>query len=185
MLARIFVIVMGLFLLGGCASTGGEGGTYGYRSDKSAEFKPAKDSRFIVDQALTILPGQIEVVLQNGAVTTVQLFNRYKPHCIVRVSQGESGKGSLEPDSFQLSRIWRRHYSDGDGVISAPYLGGSFGPYWGSYLMEVTTEAKLNSVQQPWVKHLICSNGWAQGYRVDYPSVAGVKQSLGTLAHIE
>lgn len=141
----------------------------------------------VLQQSLTVAPGNARVYLQGGKMLPSLGFNQYEVSCNLEIRKLSELPKSIETDAFVVTRIqhlmeevasWRRvalasRNLAGAEVDSSPadiFLGYHF---W------------LYSGKQPNVLRMTCRGVFAEPWEAQYPTLGEIAAALGDKARLE
>lgn len=192
-------------LLAACASTQVADPTSRYYA-----IPPA--STVLVQERIRIPPASAHAILQGGKLVAQADMRRYEPFCEIEVNDPLEQEQMILPGRFTISSITRQQEIGANpppvllagttlaGLGIGIGLGGSSGRFgWGlgtgfqmgqssenggSFALNVV-HLRLKSAEQPAVRTLRCTGGWADLPNAVYPTLAEMRQSLGRLIALE
>jgi hypothetical protein len=177
---KLIPIVLAALLLGACQQMP-------VTDENSPSMRVQPGSRIILHEALTVPAGHARVFLQGGKVVAKTKLKRYHPHCNFEVRQVSDGSLRIEPDTFLVTDV----VTDEEEWVSREWplrVAGwemSGGALDGPMMVTRLVHHRLDSPRQPQVMRLTCHGGFAEAWKVRYPSVSEIRRSLGQRATLE
>ena len=176
MMPKTVVVVALGFLLAACQQAP-------VRDETSQRSRVGAGSTFVLHEALLVPAGHARVFLQSGKVVSKTQLDRYRPHCNFETRVVSDGTLRIEPDTFLVTDV--EEYEE--EIVSRPQpirvaaLAGDDGDVGGMISM-ITRFVRhwLYSERQPEVMRLTCHGGFDYPLDALPPSVAKIRQALGS-----
>lgn len=157
------------------------------RDENSPLMRVSPGSTIVLHKPLTVPAGHARVFLQGGKVVAKTRLKRYYPHCNFEVRQVSDGHLRIEPDTFIITDVTS---GEEEWVSRQPTLRPAA---WeidgdgadGAVLLIRLVQHRLHSTRQPQVMRLTCHGGFAEPWKVAYPSIRDIRRSLGDYATLE
>jgi hypothetical protein len=149
------------------------------------QFTQLTGASLILNQALPIRAGQARVFVQGGRVSTG--FNSYRPSCGFEIGSVQHGGVEIEPDTFAITSVQGSLtpvVSTEPMRFAALNLAGAEGLDGGSQAYYQGYHFWLSSEQQPDVRRMTCYGVYAEPYELYPPTLAEIREALGTIAEI-
>jgi len=156
------------------------------RDENSPRSRIVPGSTVVLNKPLTVPAGHARVFLQDGEVREKVRLKRYYPHCNFEIRSVSDGTLRIEPGRFLVTGIStdevelvRRR-----GALQYASLRLSDG---GEMIPQVARliHHQLHAEGRPEVMRLTCHGGFSDPWRVEYPSVADIRQDLGEWVTLE
>jgi len=138
----------------------------------------------IVNQLLEIPNKKARVYIQDGAQTAKRDLDPWRVYCSVLMQKLHSAgepRLSVSPGQFGITKVrdyYEQQYFPGNFVASAREW------HYVPPIVIFRIEMRLNSVQQPDVRSLICAKQ-VESYARHYPTMAEMRAALGNTIEIK
>ena len=186
--ACIFLTILLVILISGCDTTR-------HRDAWNQIYNIPVNSVVHLLQPLTIRPRHTQVYIQNGTTDHPKRFfglftghDEYYPFCYLEVADISKSPQTIEPDTFAVTAVYQDEseiVTNGSGrLLSPPTIGNGDGDY-GIIMIARLSVMQLHSDQQPQVKKLACTGGFAAEQRARLPTLEEIEQVLGEIARLD
>ncbi len=172
---KTLVVISGIALISACSTSSSR---YAVRPSVT----PA--SVVIVNQLLEIPNKKARVYIQDGAQSAKRDLDPWRVYCSVLMQKLHSAgepRLSVSPGQFEIAKVrdyYEQQYFPGNFVASA----GEW--HYVPPIVIFRIEMRLNSVQQPDVRSLICAKQ-VESYARHYPTIAEMRAALGDTIEIK
>lgn len=175
-----FLAVALAIVLSGCFSAYYEKHVKG--NEKSPLFKVPVDSKFVLNQELTVKPKRKWVHFQNAKILRRQDVNRYIPYCALELHTKKDIAQRVTPDRFVVHKVFHEdifYVAQGERVQVAQ-LDQSNGQTYQAIAMVM----ELFSEKQPDVLKLICVE-WGLPQDIAYITIRMIRRILSDIFILE
>ncbi|MDJ0807337.1 MAG: hypothetical protein QNJ78_10935 [Gammaproteobacteria bacterium] len=179
---KLVVAVLMAGLLGGCTLSGPQ-----LRADDDYRVMPPPGTRIELHRPLSVPGGHTRVFLQRGEVVSKQGFDRYRPSCNFEIRTLAEQPRQILPEDFLVSRA-QRETAEVVFHRAAPLMlaGLNFvGMDDGLPMVVHSVHLWISSDRQPDVMRLTCRGAFGDPPNADPPSIAQMKQALGSYASLK
>lgn len=158
--------------------------TPGVPHPNAPDFVPARGSRLILNQPLTIPAHQAHVDVQDGAPKDSDKINRYYPYCRFESWRLKSTPQRIAPDTFTVTRAGLQEEANAGARVRL----AAAGVLWAGdpSFVVYATSMRLRSLKQPDVYRLVCAQWAVTGPDAPtYLSLDEIRRALGGVATLE
>ncbi|NOX09109.1 MAG: hypothetical protein GXP22_06425 [Gammaproteobacteria bacterium] len=174
---RILLLLLSMLMLSACQDSL-------VRPETSPHYRISTDAQLVLHRALTIPAKSVRVRVQGGRVMKMGSIDIYYPYCELEVNTLSQEDQLIQPDRFTIYKVNREEqYSSLDRRLAAINHGADNILGYVS-IIGYANEYYLRSVRQPDVTRLTCLH-WMDPGDGYYPSLAEVKQALGSVFTLE
>lgn len=181
MVTRLIVFAFTV-ALAGCNTTARYAG-----DENSPYYVVPPGSHVVLNQALTVPPGEAGVFIQNGQATPRGQVRYYDPYCRFELKTVRSAPRSVAPDDMIVRRSAQQILRTYTRIPGPQYASLLLASEPGdrddaSTLQTFATLMHLDSQKQPEVDRLTCARVWYRGEGDYYPTIAEIRSTLGNIA---
>jgi hypothetical protein len=154
----------------------------GRPNENSPYFEVPVESKFVLQQKLTIPPYSRHIFFQHGQAMPFYEVNEFIHYCALTLHAQRKVPQIVKPDTFVVIRVYREYLYQlaSAAVMLAQAVNSEDGETW----HVLATQMELQSKNQPDVVRMTCA-GWGLPQELSNVTVADIRRSLGDIVTLE
>lgn len=151
--------------------------------EASPHLRLAPGDTIVLHEPLSVPPGHARVFLQQGRVRAKHRLDSYRAHCNFELATVSDVAQTIHPGRFTITDV--RWWEESVVQRDAPRLVRVGSDSESATLITRLLHHQLEAPQQAGLRRLTCHGGFSDPWQVQFPSVAQIREALGTLASVE